>query len=276
VTPGEEPAAVATELMRTLPGHAYLTTDSFTREAEAIFFREWFVVGREGSIPEPGDYLHVEVAGESVLVVRARDRELRAFHNVCRHRGSRLVMDDPPTGGDGGRPHGRFKGAIRCPYHAWTYGLDGRLRAAPFLTESDGLRGGALGLHQVAVDTWGGFIFLNVSRSAVADDRTLARQVAGPALRLRNYPLADLRTARRIAYDVAANWKVIVENYNECYHCGPVHDVHLHGHDEPRSVPGSVGAGEGQTQGRVDVPEPDAEPFSGRRHRVHAVAARRR
>ncbi len=85
----------ATEMMQTLPGSAYLSYEHFAREAEAIFHREWFQVGREESIPTPGDYLHVEVAGESVVVVRSRDGELRGFYNVCRHRGSRLVMEDP-------------------------------------------------------------------------------------------------------------------------------------------------------------------------------------
>ncbi len=121
-----------TEMMRTLPRAAYLSEEHFALESEHIFHHEWFVVGREAAIPSPGDYLHVEVAGESVLIVRARSGELGAFHNVCRHRGSRLVMDDPPVG-DGRTASGRFKGSIRCPYHAWTYGLDGTApqRAVP-------------------------------------------------------------------------------------------------------------------------------------------------
>jgi Rieske 2Fe-2S family protein len=207
----------ATELMRTLPGSSYLSREWFDREANAIFWREWFVVGREEAIPAPGDYLNVEIAGESVLIVRQRSGELRGVYNVCRHRGSQLVTDEPADS------PGRFKGSIRCPYHAWTYGLDGELRSAPFLTESDGLRREQLGLYPVAIDMWGGFIFANLTPSALTPDRSLAARLGGVIDNMRRYPLADLRTGRRISYEVAANWKVIVENYNECYHCGPVH-----------------------------------------------------
>jgi Rieske 2Fe-2S family protein len=212
-----------TELMRTLPRDAYLSQEHFTREADRIFHREWFAVGRQASIPAAGEYLHVEVAGESVLVVHPRSGALRAFYNVCRHRGSRLVMDDPPSGEGAAGPSGRFKGSIRCPYHAWTYGLDGELRHAPFLTESDGLRREQLGLHPVAVDTWGGFLFVNLTPAELTPERSLAARLGAVVERTGNYPLADLRVGRRITYDVDANWKTIVENYNECYHCGPVH-----------------------------------------------------
>ncbi len=215
----------ATELMRTLPASAYGSSERFEREAEAIFWREWFVVGREESIPEAGDYLHAAVAGESVLVVRTRSGELSGAYNVCRHRGSQLVMDPPRDAASDGMPEasGRFKGSIRCPYHAWTYGMDGELRSAPFLTESDGLRREQLHLYPVAIDTWGGFIFANLTPSEVTSARSLTACLGEAVDRTRNYPLAELRTRRRVVYDVDANWKVIVENYNECYHCGPVH-----------------------------------------------------
>ena len=170
----------ATELMRTLPRAAYLSAEHFALESEHIFHHEWFMVGRESAIPSPGDYLQVEVAGERVLIVRSRSGALGAFYNVCRHRGSRLVMDDPPDDGDGTAPTGHFKGAIRCPYHAWTYGLDGQLRNAPFLTESDGLRREQLSLYPVAVDTWGGFVFVNLTPSELTPERSLASQLAGP------------------------------------------------------------------------------------------------
>ncbi len=166
--------------MRTLPRAAYLSAEHFALESEHIFHHEWFMVGRESAIPSPGDYLQIEVAGERVLIVRSRSGALGAFYNVCRHRGSRLVMDDPPDDGDGAAPTGHFKGAIRCPYHAWTYGLDGQLRNAPFLTESDGLRREQLSLYPVAVDTWGGFVFVNLTPSELTPERSLASQLAGP------------------------------------------------------------------------------------------------
>ena len=208
-----------TPLLRTLPAAAYRSSGSFERETEAIFYREWFLVGREEALRVPGEYLHVDVAGERLLIVRTRAGELRAFHDVCRHRGSRLVLDDPPVL-DACVAHGRFKGAIRCPYHAWTYGLEGELRLAPFLAESDGLRKEGLSLHAAAVDTWGGFVFVHLSPETAVG---LADELGETLARTRHYPLADLRVGRRISYDVRANWKVVVENYNECYHCGPVH-----------------------------------------------------
>jgi Rieske 2Fe-2S family protein len=212
----------ATELLRTLPADAYRSPEHHGREVERIFHREWFAVGRAEDLAGPGDYLHVEVAGERLLLVRDRAGELHGFHDVCRHRGSRLVLDPPPSGEE--RPTGatgRFRGAIRCPYHAWTYALDGSLRHAPFLTESDGLRREDLGLYRVAVDAWGGFLFVNLTPDGPACP--LSEVVAEPMRRTANYRLAELRVAARLTYHVAANWKVIVENYNECYHCGPVH-----------------------------------------------------
>jgi len=213
----------ATEMMRTLPRDADLSSGHFTLEAERIFHREWFLVARQETVPATGDHLVVDVAGESVLLVRDRSGALRGFYNVCRHRGSQLVMDEPDAVDGGPVATGRFKGAIRCPYHAWTYGLSGELRNAPFLTESDGLRREQLGLHPVAVQTWAGFVFVNLTPSELTADRSLAAKLGGADERTRNYVLADLRAGRRVTYDVRANWKTIVENYNECYHCGPVH-----------------------------------------------------
>lgn len=198
-------------LERTLHRDYYLSDRLFALERERIFFREWFCAAREEEIPDPGDYVARDVAGESVLVVRTRDGGLAAHYNVCRHRGSRLV---PECG------KGRFGGGIRCPYHSWTYTLDGTLRTAPFLEETDGLARDDLSLHPVGVASWGGFIFLHLTP---AEAQTLAAQLGGVPQRLRRYPLGELRVAHRIEYDIRANWKVMLENYNECYHCGPVH-----------------------------------------------------
>jgi Rieske 2Fe-2S family protein len=212
-----------TELMQTLPRSAYLSGAHFERETQRIFHRRWFTVGREEALARAGSFLHVDVAGEQVLVVRTRGGELRGFHNVCRHRGSQLVIGEAPGGGDVPAETGRFKGSIRCPYHAWTYGLEGDLRNAPFLSESDGLRREELGLFPVAVEPWAGFLFVNLSPDAPPSGGSLIAGLGPVPDRVANFSLAELRTARRISYPVAANWKVLVENYNECYHCGPVH-----------------------------------------------------
>jgi Rieske 2Fe-2S family protein len=202
-------------LERTLPRAAYLSPEAFDEERERIFWRQWFVVGREEEVAAPGDYVVKDVAGESILVIRTRSGALAAHYNVCRHRGSQLVPDCRS---------GTFPGAIRCPYHSWTYTLEGELRTAPFLDESDGLSRGDLSLHPVGVDIWGGFLFVHLTpRDPAAPGHSLSAQLAAVPERLRRYPLAELRVARRIAYEVRANWKVMLENYNECYHCGPVH-----------------------------------------------------
>jgi Rieske 2Fe-2S family protein len=213
---------IRTEMQRTLPVASYRSGEVFADECERIFWRGWFCAAREEAVPSPGDSLTIDVVGQSVLIVRDRSGGLRGFYNVCRHRGSQLSIDDGGTDASS-EPcrSGRFKGSIVCPYHAWTYGLDGSLRAAPFLNEIDGLRKEDLSLHPVDVATWAGFVFVNLS--PWEPSRSLLDQLDGADDRTRRYPLAELRSARRIVYDVRANWKCIVENFNECYHCGPVH-----------------------------------------------------
>jgi glycine betaine catabolism A len=212
-------------LERTLHRDAYFADEIWRRERTAIFESEWVCVGRAEEIPDPGDYLLLELAGESLILVRTRTGEIRGFYNVCRHRGCRLVLDPrerPAAEGTG--PSGRFGGAIRCPYHAWTYTLEGELRTAPFLDEETGFSRADFPLHPVGVDGWGGFLFVHLEPGrAGGQGSTLLRQLGGVPERLGRYPLAALRTARRIRYDVAANWKVMLENYNECYHCAGVH-----------------------------------------------------
>jgi glycine betaine catabolism A len=205
---------------RTLPRDAYVSDDWFDRERDRVFENQWFAVGRVEEIPGAGDHLVLDVAGESVILTRLRDGALAAYINLCRHRGSRLT----DAGGKPSQAHigptGTFKGSIQCPYHAWTYSFDGSLRAAPFLDEADGLTKETLPLHEVAVGTWGGFVWVHLRPDTASP---LASQFQEGGAYLANYPLTDLRVRSRIVYEVAANWKAVVENYNECYHCGPVH-----------------------------------------------------
>jgi glycine betaine catabolism A len=205
-------------LEATLPRDAYISSEFYAREREAIFFREWFCACRAEEVALPGDYAVREVAGESVLVVRTKDGRIAAHYNLCRHRGSRLAL--------GGECTGSFGGAIRCPYHAWTYELDGRLRTAPYFPEVMQRRDD-FSLHGVAVEEWGGFVFVNLSQETgpkgPALHSNLREQLGAAAERVKRYPLAQLRAAKRLTYEVAANWKVLLENYNECYHCAGVH-----------------------------------------------------
>jgi len=204
----------------TLHRDRYIESEWFDREVDAVFGKQWFCVGRAEELPEPGDHLVCDVVGESVLVTRSRAGDLVAYINLCRHRGSQLTdAVGKPIQTEPG-PSGRFAGSIQCPYHAWTYSFDGRLRAAPFLDESDGLRKEDLPLHHVGVEVWGGFVWVHLDPETAAP---LSDQFQGAESYLANYPLSELTTAVRIVYPVASNWKAIVENYNECYHCGPVH-----------------------------------------------------
>jgi phenylpropionate dioxygenase-like ring-hydroxylating dioxygenase large terminal subunit len=199
---------------RTLHRDFYFSPDIFGRERDRIFHREWVCGGRTEQIPRPGDYQTLEVAGESIIVVRSRADRLVAHYNVCRHRGSRLVPE---------RSEGSLGNTIRCPYHSWTYTLEGELRTAPFLTSAECEPAG-LHLFPVSLETWGGFFFLNLTPTDLpARGYHLGSQLGPVPERLCRYPLVELQSVRRIPYEVAANWKVILENYNECYHCGPVH-----------------------------------------------------
>jgi Rieske 2Fe-2S family protein len=196
------------QLEETLPGETYLDDAHFAMERARIFHAEWFCAGRMQGLEDKGDYRLVNIAGESILIVRGD--KLQAFHNVCRHRGAELIPSP-----DGAEQAGHFQAGIRCPYHSWNYKLNGELHSTPHRNVDKE----CFGLHNVELDTWGGFVFVRI-RSGEQD---LATVVSEAAEHLKRYPLADLRIAQRIDYEVAANWKVILENYNECYHCAGVH-----------------------------------------------------
>jgi len=213
-------------LQKSLSRAYYHSGEIFAREKDHIFSREWFCAAREEQVAGPGDYLVLEIAGESILVVRDKNGEVKAHYNVCRHRGARL---QPAPGGEANEDiklSGGVLGAngIRCAYHHWTYGLDGRLLNAPHTKEEDGFCKADFSLYPVGVEVWGGFIFLNLSPSdALQEGRTLKSQFGQAMERVKRYPLSELRIAERLNYEVQTNWKVVLENYNECYHCGPVH-----------------------------------------------------
>ena len=192
-----------------IPAQDFYASDVFDLEREKIFYRNWVCVGRAEELPRPGDFLSRELLGEGILVVRGQDREVRAFFNVCRHRGSRLCTD----------PQGHFANVVQCPYHAWTYALDGRLVGTPNIPEAEGFRREDLPLHPIALEEWAGFLFVNLSESP----GPLSQQTEPHATEFARYRIGDLRLTRRYEYDCDANWKILVENYNECLHCPTVH-----------------------------------------------------
>jgi Rieske 2Fe-2S family protein len=222
MTSNAAPTAIA-GLEPTLPTHWYRSDAVFRTEKEWIFWREWMCVGREEELPGPGAHRVLDVAGESIVIVRNREGVLRGFYNVCRHRGARLcrAADAESQSGRLELRSGVIAGrSIMCPYHHWTYDLDGRLLAAPHLSELTASDKAALSLYPVGVDSWGGFVFVNLTP---AEAVPLMMQLGGIPERTRRYPLEDLRIGRTLHYQVGANWKALCENYNECYHCGPVH-----------------------------------------------------
>ena len=194
---------------RTLPG-AYFTSPAIcAEELEKLFCRNWLCVGRETRIAKAGDYFAVSAGAASVIVVRDQAGAVRAFHNLCRHRGTRLCEAG----------EGRFAGTIRCPYHSWTYGLDGRLQGAPSTGDLAGFDESEWPLLPVATELWHGLVFVNLA----ADPPPAATKLHALNDRVTAYGLRSLVSARREVYEVAANWKLIAENFSECYHCGPVH-----------------------------------------------------
>ena len=200
---------IALDGARTLPGAYFTSAAIFAEEREKIFAARWLCVGREDQLASPGDYFLSEILGESIIVARDEAGGTNAYFNVCRHRGSRLCEGES----------GRFDGTIRCPYHAWTYALDGRLLGAPSTGDLPGFRAGDYPLHRVALGQWEGFLFVNL-----ADEPEPFESAWAPLLdRFTRFNLPRLVPARTIAYDVRANWKLLFQNYSECYHCGPVH-----------------------------------------------------
>ncbi|HEY8321366.1 MAG TPA: aromatic ring-hydroxylating dioxygenase subunit alpha [Candidatus Baltobacteraceae bacterium] len=201
--------ARATAGARTLDARWYCDPAVFARERERIFARSWIVAGRVDEFPETGAFKTVEIAGESLIVVRSADAALRAFFNVCGHRGTRMCQERS----------GRFGGSIQCPYHAWTYGLDGRLKAARHMDDTPGFDLDGYALFEARVEEWCGFVFVNLAPDAVP----FAEALAPLAGRFSAWRLDTLRVAQSFDYEVAANWKLLFQNYSECYHCPVIH-----------------------------------------------------
>ncbi len=191
----------------TPPGWVYHDEALFQRECDELFARTWLCVGHASRLGKPGDYFVVDIGRDSVIVIADGNGAPRAWRNVCRHRGSRLLAS--------GSGNCRL---IRCPYHSWHYAPDGRLVGAPLMDGRPGFDKSHYPLHDVRIDRLQGFLFVNLDSSAAplaevyADLPDMSRY-GGDALVRVGYH----------AYDVAANWKLVCENYNECYHCAVAH-----------------------------------------------------
>lgn len=209
--------APSTVFQPTLPGRYYTDPAIFDAERRNIFSRQWVYVCRTQDVPSPGRFVRAAVGDENVLVVRGRDEVLRAFLNVCRHRGATLCAADS---GEVGR-------AIRCPYHSWSYRLDGSLRSAPNWDTMAAADKADLGLHPVHLAEFHGLLWVNLADDPAPLDEHLWAQLeyrlGGDRAKFARYDLASLVTGKRTDYTVAANWKIIQENFQECYHCATIH-----------------------------------------------------
>ena len=195
----------------TLPSTWYFDAGHYRREIDAIWWQEWLCVARESEFDTPGDFRIVRVAGQQVLITRTTSGSLRAFHNTCRHRGSLLCE----TGA------GQFaQQRIVCPYHAWTYSLEGELLRTPRKPDAEGFRAEDHSLYPVLLETWGGYVFINLAEQA---STRLTSMIAADCAALGHWPLEKLSLAHQEVHTVQCNWKVFWENFLECYHCPNVH-----------------------------------------------------
>jgi phenylpropionate dioxygenase-like ring-hydroxylating dioxygenase large terminal subunit len=190
---------------RTLPWSWYEDPAVARLERDRIFRRAWQYAGRRDELPAPGSFAATHVAGMPVVLTRDRDDTLRAFANVCRHRGSVVASG------------AAVRGTLQCPYHAWTYGLDGRLRAAPRTRDDPGFEPGELGLVPMSVGTWGPFVLVNPDPSAAPLADALGD--LPDVVRAHGLDVEAWRFHHRVEYEIRANWKIALENYLECYHC---------------------------------------------------------
>ncbi|NEB78130.1 aromatic ring-hydroxylating dioxygenase subunit alpha [Streptomyces sp. SID14478] len=203
-------------LAATLPGRYYTDPELFRTEQERIFERMWCCAVRSADLDRAGAFRTVRIGRESVLITRSRSGALKAFLNVCRHRGARLCTEE----------QGQVRRNLQCPYHAWTYDLDGRLIAAPNLVSMPDVDRSAYGLVEVALREWLGYAWVCLADAPPSFEETVvgaAVERLGDAAAIDRYRTADLALGRRITYDVRANWKLIVENFMECYHCATIH-----------------------------------------------------
>jgi phenylpropionate dioxygenase-like ring-hydroxylating dioxygenase large terminal subunit len=228
----------------------YSDSQIFERDLERIHLRRWLCVGHVGRVPKPGDWFRVDIADESIVVVRGRDEQLRALVNVCRHRGSRVCYEE----------EGNAR-LLVCPYHAWSYDLDGSLRSARHMGAD--FEAGDFPLTRISLQVIEGLIFI-----CFADDPPeLSEGRRALAVSLGRYGWAEAKVAHRETYGVAANWKLVTENYLECYHCAPAHPEFSRSHatekpDHEVAELRAQSADRARAQG-IEIPYVDQFPDGG-------------
>jgi len=199
----------------------YKDQSIFNLEKKKILFNSWIFIGHESQIPNKGDYFLYKLLEEEIIILRNKENEIKAFFNVCRHRGSRICLNE---GGNIKR--------LTCPYHSWTFNLDGKLLAAKSLRE--GIDKSTLGLHPCNIESVSGMLLINLSDNPQSLEN-LKSDLSEP---FEMFGFKDLKVAAHKNYPIASNWKLAVENYQECYHCAPSHPEYSLSHslkieDEP-------------------------------------------
>ncbi|MEO0772796.1 MAG: aromatic ring-hydroxylating dioxygenase subunit alpha [Pseudomonadota bacterium] len=207
--PGDAPFRADPKTSYTLPARFYHDPSIWEAEKSAIFAKSWFYAGHVSQVAKPGEFITVRIHEQNVFVARSRTGELNAFYNVCPHRGHELVSGT-----------GR-KNIITCPYHAWAFDFDGTLKSARNTENVKGFRKEEFSLKPVKVEVFCGLVLINLDPGAAP----FAEQMGELENEIRKYvpSVDDLKFAQRDTYDVEANWKVLVDNFLECYHCAPAH-----------------------------------------------------
>ena len=200
------------------PGHAlerrfYTDTEVYALEIDRIISRNWILAGHQSELPQPGDFKVLTIANESAIIVRGSNGVLRAFANVCRHRGSLVCLE---SGGQAKK--------FSCPYHGWTYDIDGRLTAARSM--ADDFDKSKYGLNKLSIETIHGLVFVCLSDSPPSVDQARSALAAPMAM----FDFENLKLAAHKSYDIPANWKLAIENYQECYHCATAHPEYARMH----------------------------------------------
>ncbi|MET0800712.1 MAG: aromatic ring-hydroxylating dioxygenase subunit alpha [Actinomycetota bacterium] len=200
----------------TLSSADYASAEVWEEERERIWWGEWICVGRTEEVPNSGDHVVRDVAGESIFVLRNDAGELRAFYNVCSHRGTKFLDDIDGTQ--------NVRKAFVCPYHAWAFDLNGQLIGSPNVKEDEHFDRSQHPLYDIAVDHYAGFMFVNMTTGGPR--RSLMESLndgAETITAFERFKMDELRIGVRLVYEVEANWKIVVENYNECLHCPQIH-----------------------------------------------------
>ena len=193
----------------TLERDYYVNPDILQKEYENIFLNNWICAGRLSELSKPGQYKVINMGTESAIILRDEKGKLKALTNVCRHRGTRICE----------KISGQFSKSIQCGYHGWTYGLDGKLIGAPHMDTVEGFEKEDYPLFPVPVAEWEGFTFINFSDNPQDFDIAFAPLFG----RFKGWTIKDLTPMKTINYEVAGNWKLVIQNYCECYHCPILH-----------------------------------------------------